>query len=231
MKRASTASDLRGRAAYPLTEAARYLRVPPATLRSWVLGRPIRSSGGSRYWQPLIRPADSKNCLLSFNNLIEAHVLRALRTGHGSRIPQVRNALKYAASELGIERMLLSKKLSTNAGDIFLEHFEQLINLSHSGQLVLREMLAAHLKRVERDSAGLPRRLFPFVADDRRTDHIIAIDPAIGFGRPIIRSKAIATKTIADRIDAGESPEAVAADYDLSRDEIVEAIVYESAAA
>jgi uncharacterized protein (DUF433 family) len=95
----------------------------------------------------------------------------------------------------------------------------------------MRKVLEAHLKRVERDVTGLPIRLFPFVVEDGQTKPVVAIDPAVGFGRPIIQRKAIATKTIVDRIDAGESPEAIAEDYDLERLEIDEAILYERAAA
>jgi uncharacterized protein (DUF433 family) len=229
--RLERARPLRDRPAYPLHEAARYVRVAPATLRSWALGRRYQTSHGQRLWQPLFTLADRANSLLSFNNLIEAHVLRALQTSHGSRIPQIRTALRYASKDLGIDRVLLSDKLSTSAGDIFIDHFRELINLSRSGQLALRKLLEAHLKRVERDASGMPVRLFPFVTDDGYAQRVIAIDPAIGFGRPIVQRKAISTRTIVDRIDAGESPDAVAADYDLGREEVDEAIVYESAAA
>ncbi|HEX2207280.1 MAG TPA: hypothetical protein VHG93_06320 [Longimicrobium sp.] len=46
---------------------------------------------------------------------------------------------------MGIERLLLSKNMQTAAGDIFLERFGQLVNLSRSGQLAVKELLAAHL--------------------------------------------------------------------------------------
>ncbi len=221
---------IREQPAYPLFEAARYARVAPATLRTWVLGRDYRTASGSRHWPRLIVPADARNCVLSFNNLVEAHVLRALRTIHGSEVRQIRSALTYAAKELKIERLLLSEELHTHGGDIFIEKLGALIDLSHSGQLALRQVLEKHLQRVERDSSGFPIKLFPFVADDGTAERVIAIDPAVGFGRPIVASKAIATQTIVDRIDAGESPAALADDYGLTVGEITEAVVYERAA-
>jgi hypothetical protein len=43
--------------------------------------------------------------MLSFWNLIEAHVLRALRTEHAVSVKALRKALDYAEKELGIERL------------------------------------------------------------------------------------------------------------------------------
>lgn len=223
--------SVRDRPAYPLAEAARYVKVAPATLRSWILGRNYATQQGGRHWAPLIKPADRTRVLLSFNNLVEAHVLRSLRGAHAARVPQIRAAINYAARELDIDRVLLSRELSTSAGDLFLTHLGELINLSRSGQLAMRKVLEGHLRRVERDLAGMPLRLLPFLsADDGGTAGLIAIDPAIGFGRPILQSRGIATSTIVARIDAGETVASVASDYGVTVDEVTEAVVYERAA-
>ena len=220
----------RDAAAYQIGEAARYVRVAPATLRSWVYGRPYPKAGGIGRFQPLIRVADAKRRLLSFNNLIEAHMLRALRTTHGAELKAIRSAITYAQRELGIDRLLLSRELLTDKRSVFLERYGELINLSHSGQLAMRVMLDAYLERVEWDVVG-PRRLFPFVRPelDGGPKHI-AIDPLIGFGRPIVKRRGISTQVIVERIDAGETVAAVAADYELNEHEVEEAVVYERAA-
>ncbi len=46
--------------AYPVAEAARYLRIAVATLRSWVVGRTYARSGGNAFLEPLIRLPDPK---------------------------------------------------------------------------------------------------------------------------------------------------------------------------
>ena len=51
------ASDLRDQPAYGPGEAARYLRVPPATLRTWLVGRDYPRAGSQATFQPLIEPA------------------------------------------------------------------------------------------------------------------------------------------------------------------------------
>jgi len=212
---------------YKFLEAARYLKIAPATLRSWVIGRSYPKGKGLAYFKPLIKSPDKEHHLLSFNNLIEAYVLRSIRQEHGVSIKAVRAALTYAQAEFNIPRLLLSRDLLTAAGELFLQRYGELINLSRSGQLALRKMLDAHLQRIEWDSK-LPIRLYPFIDFDLKK--LIAIDPLIKFGRPVIMRKAISTASIVDRIDAGESLKAVADDYDLDMNEIEMAILYERAA-
>lgn len=169
--------------------------------------------------------------MLSFWNLIEAHVLRALRTDHGVAVRELRKALEYAQTELNIERLLLRQELLTGAGRMFLERYGKLIELSASGQIAMREVLQAHLRRVEWDASQFPVRLYPFSpAEAASSARPIAIDPAVAFGRPILVSRGITTAVIADRIDAGETVEALATDYDVEMEEIQQAVVYERAA-
>ena len=228
--RSADPSDPRNRAAYPLSEAARYVKLAPATLRSWVVGRSYRAAGEVRRFSPLIRPASGPPPVLSFWNLIEAHVLRALRTEHGVSVRHVRAALRYAGRELDIDRLLLHRELCSHAGQLFLERYGELISLSASGQMAMKHVLQEHLKRVEWDEWQFPVRLYPFLASEVMTaEKPIAIDPKIAFGRPILIRRGVTTEVIAERIDVGESVEELAADYDLEPAEIEQAVVYERA--
>src|SRR5271157_4742737 len=103
-------------AAYTLAEAARYTRLPAATLRAWVLGRLYPTNEGGGQVPPLIRPALRRPPLLSFSNLIEAHVLRSLRTENGVSVKALRSALAYSQKTLGIERLLLRPELRADPG-------------------------------------------------------------------------------------------------------------------
>lgn len=60
---------------YTVTEGARYLDLPVSTLRDWVRGRPDR-------FEPVLAWPDDEGGLLSFTNIVEAHVLSALRRQH-----------------------------------------------------------------------------------------------------------------------------------------------------
>jgi uncharacterized protein (DUF433 family) len=223
--------DVRSHAAYTLAEAARYLKLAPATLRSWVAGRRYPTADGIGRFQPLIHPPRREPPTLSFWNLIEAHVLRAMRTEHGVSMDALRKALDYAQKKLSIDRLLLSKDLCTDGGRVLLDRYGELIDLSASGQIAMRRVFHEHLKRVEWDESRFPIRLYPFPSsDDAGVNRPIAIDPQIAFGRPILARKGVSTGIIADRIDAGERVEELAADYDLTVPEIEEAVLYERAA-
>lgn len=88
--------DLRDQAAYGLAEAARYVKLPAPTLRSWVAGRAYPKARGVGHFRPLIHPPQKRPPVLSFWNLIEAHVLRSLRTDHGVSLNDMREALAYS---------------------------------------------------------------------------------------------------------------------------------------
>lgn len=217
--------------AYPLSEAAHYLRLPVATLRSWVVGRPYPKGRDLVRSKPLFDPPSRSPLRLSFSNLIEAHVLRALRTEHGVSLPALRKAKQFAEKQLHIDRLLLSRQLCTEGGRIFLDEYGKLIELSASGQIAMRKLLEAHLRRVEWRAPDLPIRFYPFLTIGPGEDRMpIAIDPRIAFGRPVVARRSISTQAIAERIDAGESVDELARDYDLRPDEIEEAVLYERAA-
>jgi uncharacterized protein (DUF433 family) len=172
---------------------------------------------------------------LSFNNLIEAYVLRALRVDHKLQMQAVREALEYAQREFGIPRLLLSSELQAMPGSVFLQRFGQLINLNRSGQLAAKQLLDAVLQRVKRNPNGLPAQVFPTASYDfnalRHSPQLIVIDPEVSFGRPIVAGRGVRTATIISRIDAGEEPQDVAQDYGLEPEELEAAISYKQAAA
>src|SRR6266700_5345065 len=89
----------------------------------------------------------------------------------------------------------------------------------------MREMLAAHLRRVEHDATGLAARLYPFTRK-RQPDEpkIIVIDPWVSFGRPTIAGSGITTGIIAERYKAGESIDDLAQDYGCQREKVEEAV-------
>jgi len=229
-RRTAANIDPREQPAYGLAEAARYLRLPAATLRAWVFGRRYPTAKGDGQFQPLLRPASTRPPLLSFSNLIEAHVVRALRTEHGVSIKALRRAVRFAEHALSIERLLLRPELRAEAGRVFLDRYGELINLSASGQLAMRQLLDVHLNRVQWER-NFPVRLHPFVVGDALdVDMPIAIDPRISFGRPVVASRGVSTAAIVERIDAGESVASIAEDYELTTQEVERAVVYERAA-
>jgi len=100
----SKIQKLREMPAYPFVEAAHYLHIPVATLRAWCVG--YNYQGGSKRFKPVIRLDGKKADGLSFLNLVEAHVLSAIRRQHQIPLPKIRHALDYVAKHLKLNRPL-----------------------------------------------------------------------------------------------------------------------------
>lgn len=210
---------------YGITEAAQYLRISASTLRSWTMGRKYQTGSGGNYFKPIIIIPDRDNCLLSFINLVEAHVLVAIRKEHHIPLYKVRNALTYVERKFPVKHPLANQKFETDGIDLFIEKYGSFINITEDGQIAMRTILNAYLKRIERDKKGFPIRLYPFIRkDDFEEPKAIVIDPFVSFGRPVLSGTGIATSVIAERYKAGESIDELAEDYGRERSEVGEAI-------
>lgn len=212
---------------YSLREAARIVRIPPATLRSWVIGRPYPTRSGTQSWPPLVRIADPAARRLSFTNLVELHVLSVLRGRRGVRVRNIRKALRFIQEQMGTEHPLADVDTSTDEIDVYVEFFGQLWNASQA-QRVLRPSLDRYLKRIERDERGLARRLFPIVrTGEHPGPRLVVIDPERRFGRPVLDRAGIETSIVAERFRAGESVRQLAEDFTIEPEAIEEALRFE----
>lgn len=207
--------------AYPQIEAARYAGVPLATLRRWIGER-----DGTR---PVIQLPDDSEGQLSFYNLVEAFVLGGLRRKHAIPLQQLRRDVE--------ELRRLNEEVAHPLADLDLSTFGRhlfsdagyLTNVTRGGQLALADVLRPFLDRVEKNPRGVVR-LFPITRPDpMKSPRMIAIDPRIAFGRPVIAGTGIPTAVIHERWKAGDSVAALAEDYDRPIEEIEEALRYEAA--
>jgi uncharacterized protein (DUF433 family) len=162
-------------------------------------------------------------------NLVEAHVLRALRKVHEVSMQAVRQALQELPRHSDAEHPLAFEDLLTGENQVFLEKYGQLINLNRSGQLRAREWLAGHLARVKRDAFG-PVALFPmFPQRELASPETVECDPEVMLGQPVIAGTRILTSVVASRYNSGESPRRIAEDLHQSEEKILDAIRFEAA--
>ncbi len=227
--------DPRVAPAYSIAEAAHYLRMPEATLRSWISGRLYPVAGKPKRSRPLIHVDDRGERYLSFLNLVEAHVLAAIRRHHGVKLPKVRAALDYVRRQFHIERPLIDQTFQTDGLDLFMERYGALINASREGQQAMRDVISVYLTRIERDAKGLPIKLYPFTRETEseaapRTDpRVVVMNPAVSFGRPVIAGTGVPVASIYERYRAGDSVAELAKDFRLDTSAIEEAIRCEAA--
>ncbi len=219
-------TDIRLQPAYSVNEAARLLWLNPSTLRSWVAGRDYPAAGEQRRFRHLIVPPSGGPVSLSFINLVEAHVLSALRRQHKLDLGKIRQALDYLRLEMGSERPLVEHRFETDGIDLFVEHLGHLVAVTAGGQTTMREMISSYLTRIEWGRDGLATRFFPFTRTNMNANDpkMIVVDPVLSFGRPSIRDTGISAEIVAERYQAGESVDLLSSDYGCGRDQIEEAV-------
>ena len=158
-------------------------------------------------------------------NLVEVHVLDAIRREHKIPLEKVRRALNYLSKQLPSLHPLADRDFETDGMNLFIQKVDELINLSQDGQLAMRALLEAHLRRIERDASGIPIKLYLFTRKgEPQEPKAVVIDPQVSFGRPGLVGTGIATAIIAERYKAGESVEELAEDYGRTPLDIQEAI-------
>jgi uncharacterized protein (DUF433 family) len=194
-------------------------------LRSWVAGRKYPTGFGPKFFKPIIQLPGDARAALSFINWVEAHVLDAIRRHHQVPLSKIREAIHYLGEHFSSKHPLAEQRFQTDEIDLFIDRFGQLINVTQSGQYALRELLAAHLHRIEHNDTGMAVRLYPFTRKrDLHEPKVVVIDPRVSYGRPVIVGTGVPTAVVAERYKAGESIDELAEDYGRSRNEIEEAI-------
>ena len=199
--------------AYSSSQAAHYVALPDATLRSWT------GPGGL-----IVTPAPN---ILSFNNLAEAHILKAMRRRHSLPMQRLRRALDTLATVRKTAHPLLDEKFSTDGIDLYISEGEDVLNLTRSLQRALRDVVALYLERVEIES-GAASKLYPFIARELPQEpRSISISPTVSFGRPVLDGTGISTAVVAGRFAARDSLADLAQEYDVPSQVLEDAIRWE----
>jgi len=219
---------------YSLVEAAHYLQIPQATLDSWIRGRYYPTKGGPKgYSEPIIVRPDQDLPLLSFTNLVEAHVLDAIRYFHHVPLKNVRSAVSYLRRASGSPHPLADHWFQLRGAELITKTEGLLVNATRQGQIEMEAVIRAYLQRVARDPKGAAESLYPYLTRHPRNvedqPKLVLIDPRISFGKPILVGVGVPTAVVADRYCAGETVNALARDYGCKASEIEDAIRYEGA--
>jgi uncharacterized protein (DUF433 family) len=213
--------------AYTKTDAARMTGVPISTVRNWVLGRSEDSGQGRVGFEPAIRLDDPTNEFLSFRNLVELHVLAAIRRDYQLKLPVVRRATQFLRDKFRIAHPLATVQMLTDGRDLLIKQGLEILNTSRGGQIEMK-WISACLERIEYDRDGKLQKLFPFTTTDPSRDFkAVVIDPRSQFGRPCLRDVGVPTEVIMSRFAAGERIEELAGDFGIEAKLIEEAIRFE----
>lgn len=218
---------------YSIPLAAQYLRLRKDRLRDWVGGWYSQTKTDKHFFEPLIELPQhnnlkllpqSKTTLLSFTNLVEAHVLIAIVKATGFSRKQLSTTLKCVNRNFSTPHLYARIEFQVEGIAVLFEKFGQKLAASGREQEA-RQILDIYFDRIVRDEAGLPIKLFPFTklpgSDEPKT---VMIDPRISFGRPVLAGTGIPTAMLAERYKAGDSIDELAEDYNCDRLQIEEGI-------
>lgn len=220
---------------YTIGEAAHILWLPLSTLKTWTFGKQWHDpSGKARTYVPLIIPPEtSDQLMLSFTNLIEAHVLQAIRRVHKIAMSKVREAMKELRRDFTTLHPLAEVDLYTEGRNI-LVRYSGYVNMSAGKQIEMEQAINIYIKRIDRDE-GKIARFYPFAGEPRikgpgieEQPRMVSVDPFVSFGRPVIAGTNIRTEIIAERWWAGDSMDELAKEYQVTRTIIEAAVRYET---
>jgi len=206
---------------YGLSEAALYLRIPIKTLEYWVFGQGKIC--------PMVKAAGSHPRALSFMNLLECHMLAAMRKIYDLRLPKIRHAVGHLSTHSSFRHPLIEEPLYTDGVDILIKEIDNILNISRGGQFAIPEIVGIHLQRIVYDKGKI--KFYPFVRERSAEEpKYIVINPSIAFGKPVIAGTGISTAVIASRFNARESVPDLAREYGLEDKQVEEAIRWETRA-
>ena len=215
--------DLLIRPRYSFAESDRLAAATRGTSKRWLAGYEyVSEERGVRRQPPVTAPAAGREAV-SFLDLVEVAAIAGLR-GEGFSLGQIRSIAKNCQEVLGVERPLASLKFKTGGRDIFVDVGEQLIEVGrHKRQLAWNDVLQPFLANLDYSSEiGFAMRWWP-----HGRSVPIVVDPAFGFGFPVIQGSGVRTEIILERFRAGDLHDQIAADFSLDPVEVERALQFE----
>jgi hypothetical protein len=212
---------IEGRGVYSVADAARYARMPPATIRGWFFPK------GGR--QPIRRGDIASAKALSFLDFVEALAVRSLRVDYKVSLCAIRQAMDVAQTRLGVDHIFARREHqihidSSKALHITLGGEVDPIQISGKlpGQQSSRACLEIYMKDLEFDEAGLARLYTAFRFGGAR----VVMNPAFNFGEPVMRESGYPALVLWRAVVREGGIEPVAQLYDASEEEVEAAYRY-----
>lgn len=219
---------------YTLTQAARYLRVPLSTLRSWARGYDVNAQPGRRVTgEPIITslPPGPGRAVIPFIGLAEGMVLAAFRKT-GVSLQHIRQAIPVLEAHVGLDHALASHRLYSDGAVILYDYAHSskspddagrdLAGLTRvvDGQQVFADVVRDYLKRIAYADDGFAIELgLPYGTKDT-----LRIRPDQAGGRPLFVQGRAPLDAVLARWRAGERMSDIAADFEIPPEELEDVI-------
>lgn len=189
-----------------VADAAVYLSIPSSTLGSWRAQQAIHSVPAQKQGWPT----------LPFIAVVEAFVLRQLRE---AKFPasRIREAAEGARTHFNDPYGLARPGIGHDGVEIFIRAGGDLLR-AKDRQQAIEETVSGFHDFIEWHGDQPERlRLKQLGAD-------VILDPRFGWGAPVLESNKVPLESIMDLWHAGESMGNIAAEYEMTRDDVERAI-------
>jgi uncharacterized protein (DUF433 family) len=212
-----------GNGTYTLAEVSRYITVPRTTLDKWF--RPRSDRPGSIPVFKSDYTANGSEYVVSFLNLIEAHVAamlrvkrftpKRIRTAHRNLQQDLRTSYPFAHESLRIDA---DERYKPNRPNMFTLAGATAID-AHTRQ-VMMEYVAPRLSTITYGD--------DFLAKAWHVATGIVIDPWRGFGHPVVEGAGISTLILAKQYHANRGNASLVAKlFNTTATDVVRAVEYE----
>ena len=213
---------------YTVPEAARLTRISTGRIRRWLRGYKFHTKKKEHHskalWHGQLEPID-RSLALGFLDLIEIRFVDAfLKAGVSWKM--IRKAHEKGSETFGTNHPFCTQGFTTDGREIFVELHketgERTLMEIVSSQHVFVQIIKPFLKELEFDSEHTLVRWKP-----PTSRHLVVLDPARNFGRPIVARHGVPTEILARAAQVSESLEEVSRWYEVPRAEIEDAIEFE----
>jgi uncharacterized protein (DUF433 family) len=216
------ADSLLDRAIYSYADVDRLVGLHSGTARRWLEG--YQRTG--RFYDPVLRPEPTGGDAVTWGEMVEARLLAEFRN-RAVPVQRLRPAIVRLRKEFGPYPLAHARPLLDVEGRELVRVVQEQVGLERSlqlvvvrnGQLVLADTAERFRSAVEYDG-DVAGRLKP----DVRTPDVV-MDPRRAFGQPAVRN--VRTESLAEDYRAGTSREELADLYDLTAEQVDEAIRFE----
>jgi uncharacterized protein (DUF433 family) len=212
---------------YTLTEAGRFLGVPPTTFATWAHGYERHPKGhavvkGGPILTALKTPP--RHPEIPFVGLVEGMVAAAFRRA-GVSMQHMRQALAVLEKEIGVQHALASQKLFTDGASILFDYAsaegdEEILTVVVTGQRVFHDVIRDYLERITYGVDDWAERMVLPITERP----VVECDPKRGFGQPLFIVGGAPMDDVLDRFRAGEPFTDVAKDFDLRPEDVEDVI-------
>ena len=207
---------------YKLAQVARIVGCNTATLRAWVRGRSYVSGGQKHRADPMFATTSGPRGLLTFIDLVEAHMLHLIRKGYGIPMKNFRKAMGYLREIDGDLHFLAHKDFVHDKRHLYLRGDQRLVSLSERGQHVDMTIISEGLRQLIYGGDGYADRFYPMIGG--KFQNAVMLTPKVGYGQPAITRLGVNTEAISSRFHSGEHLADLAVDYGATPEELEEAL-------